>query len=137
MHYHRVLVCSRSDQHPDQTVLTDPLEKSKIPLGLFAHLHSLHEQHMGLRDTPSDDPESVHAPVDIPPKRINRKVVLTQSDMDTPIYATGKQAKVDYINLRVQQVHGKTYSQVVEVMNVPSNKHPGGKHMGIPRVLLP
>ena len=36
--FHRILVCNRDNKHPMQHVLTDLMEKSKIPLGMFHHL---------------------------------------------------------------------------------------------------
>ena len=31
LNFHRVLICNRDDKHPDQIVLRDELEKSRIP----------------------------------------------------------------------------------------------------------
>ena len=56
--FHKVLVCNRADKHPDQIVMTDDLEKSRIPLGLFAHLQVLHQQERACVDHPDDSPSA-------------------------------------------------------------------------------
>ena len=108
-----MLVCNRADKHPEQEVLTDPLEKGRIPQGLFAHLQVLHEQCTGGQRTgrcagPADEHDvqvgGEESSRSLPPKRISKRLVLTAADMDTPIMATTTKAQAEYINRRVQAI---------------------------------
>ena len=136
--YHRVLVCNRPSKHPEQIVLTDPLEKARIPLGLFAHLQALHEQ-VSVRERTGTDADGVDAAAKVspsvetscdhklPPKRISKKLTLAADDMQTPMLATGVRAQAEYINKRVQVIHGLTYAQAVDTVQVPCNRSPGSR----------
>ena len=131
--YHRVLVCPRANKHPEQIVLTDDLEKSRIPLGMFGHIQSLYETRMvktaQVSELPTTKPVASQKPTPVPqqpPTKLKGAPTQPISQLlqtTVPILATGKKAQAEAINTRVQQLNGLTLQQALQIQ-LPSNKPP-------------
>ena len=103
-------------------MLTDDLEKSRIPLGMFQHIQSLHSSTPVTQSDscapPEPAPASSGAP---PPQRLRGSPSISSTMLDgTRITATGKQPKDRGIADRVARLHGLTVPQALN-MDIPKN----------------
>ena len=110
-HLHHMLVCNRSDKHPQQIVLDNKTDKSRIPQGLFRLLDTIRLQSYVPAAT------SVRSdPPDLPPAQLLSPPVLDASKFHDKIVATSKvSTKDDCINQRVRLVSGLSRDEALQV----------------------
>ena len=113
---HRMLVCNRHDKHPDQQVITDVLEKGRIPLMLFGHFMAKHLAHKAgttvqrLAEVPDEHRAA-------PPASVTTQVVSDDESVqhhNRCIVRTHKRAKSAEINRRCAIVDGLSYDEALK-----------------------
>ena len=117
--YHRMLICNRSNMLPEQTVLTDVLEKGRIPLMVFGNFMARHLRHKQVHAHTSSQIDVAAEP---PRKAIRVSVPhsVSESWHNRLIVRTAKQPRAKYIADRCDKLHGKSYDEAMDMQYVNS-----------------
>jgi hypothetical protein len=92
--FHKILVCSRDDQHPEQVVQRDKWLNGRLPHGCFhaMYTHRQRTPHEARRPNP------------------NKKIAMPDLPLNEKLIDTGKAVHPD-VKLRCSLVHGKSFLQ--------------------------